>query len=56
MYLTAGELSDMLGISKQTVLYYDRIGLFSPAGRDEKGYRYYTCLLYTSIIEKWAEI
>ena len=26
MYLTAGELSDMLGISKQTVLYYDRIG------------------------------
>ncbi|WP_195282790.1 MerR family transcriptional regulator [Harryflintia acetispora] len=42
MYLTAGELSDMLGISKQTVLYYDRIGLFSPAGRDEKGYRYYT--------------
>lgn len=41
-YLTTGELARMLGVSKQTVIYYDRVGLISPAKRDEKDYRYYT--------------
>lgn len=42
IYLSTGELADMLGVTKQTVIYYDRIGLISPAKRGEKQYRYYT--------------
>lgn len=42
IYLTTGELANMLGIKKQTLVYYDNIGLISPAKRDEKNYRYYT--------------
>lgn len=42
IYLTTGELANMLGITKQTLVYYDNIGLISPAKRDEKNYRYYT--------------
>lgn len=41
-YLTTGELADMFGISKQNVIYYDRIGLLSPARRDAQEYRYYS--------------
>lgn len=42
IYLSTGELAQMLGITKQTVIYYDKIGLISPAKRGEKDYRYYT--------------
>lgn len=28
-------------ISKHTLFFYDKIGLFSPAGRDKNGYRFY---------------
>jgi effector-binding domain-containing protein len=42
IYLSTGELAQMLGVSKQTVIYYDKIGLITPAKRDEKEYRYYT--------------
>lgn len=42
IYLSTGELADMLGVTKQTVIYYDKIGLISPAKRGEKHYRYYT--------------
>ena len=31
----------MHGISRQTLIYYDKIGLFSPAFVDKKGMRYY---------------
>lgn len=41
-YLSTGELANMLGVSKQTVIYYDKVGLISPARRDDKDYRYYT--------------
>ncbi|QAA34487.1 MerR family transcriptional regulator [Clostridium manihotivorum] len=41
IYLSTGELAKMLGVTKQTVIYYDKIGLISPAKR-EKEYRYYT--------------
>ncbi len=30
------------GLSRSTLLYYDRIGLLRPAGRTASGYRYYT--------------
>ena len=40
---TAGELAKYQNISKQTLLYYDKIGLFKPAHIDEdNGYRYYS--------------
>lgn len=38
----AGEMARLHNISKQTLIYYDRIGLFRPAETDdETGYRYY---------------
>ncbi len=38
-----GEVSRYQGISKQTLIYYDKIGLFRPAYVDpNNGYRYYT--------------
>lgn len=40
---SAGELAKYQGISKQTLLYYDKIGLFRPSYTDpENGYRYYS--------------
>ena len=36
------EFAELFSISKHTLFYYDKIGLFSPAGRDSNGYRYYT--------------
>lgn len=42
IYLSTGELAKMLGVTKQTLIYYDNIGLISPAKRGEKDYRYYT--------------
>ncbi|NMM64970.1 MerR family transcriptional regulator [Clostridium sp. P21] len=42
IYLSTGELAQMLGVTKQTVIYYDKIGLISPVKRGEKHYRYYT--------------
>ena len=38
----SNEFAAIFGISKDTLLYYDRIGLFSPAFRAPNGYRYYT--------------
>lgn len=38
----AGEMAKMHDISKQTLIYYDTIGLFKPSEKDnETGYRYY---------------
>lgn len=42
IYLSTGELAQMFGLTKQTIIYYDKIGLISPAKRGEKDYRYYT--------------
>lgn len=42
IYLSTGELAKMLGVTKQTIIYYDNIGLISPVKRGEKEYRYYT--------------
>ncbi len=40
---SAGELAKMQKISKQTLLYYDKIGLFNPSYTDpDNGYRYYS--------------
>lgn len=35
------ELARQFGLSRSTLLYYDRIGLLSPSGRSDVGYRLY---------------
>ena len=42
IYMTIGDVSKIYGISKQTILYYEKLGLFPPAKIEENGYRYYT--------------
>jgi DNA-binding transcriptional MerR regulator len=36
------ELARQFGLSRSTLLYYDRIGLLSPSGRSDAGYRHYS--------------
>lgn len=40
--LQAQEFADLCGVSKDTLLYYDKIGLFHPAHISENGYRIYS--------------
>jgi len=40
--LTAAQFARIHNINKSTLLYYDEIGLFSPAYKADNGYRYYT--------------
>ena len=41
-YFSIGELSKLQNISRQTLIFYDKIDLFTPAYIDpENGYRYY---------------
>lgn len=37
-----GEFAALFEVKKDTLLYYDKIDLFKPAGVQENGYRYYT--------------
>jgi len=39
---TISRLAREFGLSRSTLLYYDRIGLLSPAGRSRSGYRLYS--------------
>jgi DNA-binding transcriptional MerR regulator len=39
--MTVGEVARMAGITVRTLHHYDRIGLLSPGGRGENGYRRY---------------
>jgi DNA-binding transcriptional MerR regulator len=39
---TISEIARACGLSRSTLLYYDRIGLLRPCGRTASGYRYYT--------------
>lgn len=41
-YLTTGEFAKLCKVNKQTLFYYDQIGLLSPLWKNEKGYRYYS--------------
>lgn len=40
--LQAQEFADLCGVRKDTLLYYDKIGLFHPAYVEENGYRRYS--------------
>ena len=39
--LTIGKLARQFGLSRSTLLYYDRIGLLKPSGRSPANYRIY---------------
>lgn len=41
LYFTTGEFAGILGVTKHTLFHYDEIGLFSPAIKEDNGYRYY---------------
>lgn len=41
-FMKIGEISDLFGLNKQTLHYYDKVGLFRPAHIEENGYRAYT--------------
>ena len=41
-YLSIGEFSKLCGVARKTLIFYDNIGIFSPAYKNEKNYRYYT--------------
>jgi len=40
--MTISRLAKQHGLSRSTLLYYDRLGLLSPGGRLHNGYRHYT--------------
>ncbi len=40
--LTVGALARRFGLSRSTLLYYDRLGLLRPSGRSLAGYRLYS--------------
>nr|WP_243686653.1 MerR family DNA-binding transcriptional regulator [Clostridioides difficile] len=56
-YFTTGEFAKLCGISKQTLIFYDKIGIFSPEYKDKNNYRYYSVyhmihLIYITIIKR----
>lgn len=48
-FFTAGELASVFGISKQSLLYYDKIHLLSPDFISENGYRHYSIDQYLDL-------
>ncbi|WP_405168748.1 MerR family transcriptional regulator [Paenibacillus sp. FSL H3-0286] len=40
--LTSGQFAKVMGISKDTLFHYDRLGILSPEVKAENGYRYYS--------------
>ncbi len=42
MNYTVGKFAHRFGLSRSTLLYYDRVGLLTPSGRSESGYRLYS--------------
>ncbi len=41
-YMNISEFAKISGTSRRTLIFYDEIGLFSPAAVGDNGYRYYT--------------
>lgn len=48
-YYTAGELADMFQIPKQTLLYYDKVGLLKPEYISQNNYRHYSISQYMTL-------
>lgn len=45
-YYTAGELADLFNLPKQTLLYYDKMGILSPEFISDNNYRHYSLKQY----------
>jgi len=45
-YYTAGELAEMFSLPKQTLLYYDKMGILKPEFISENNYRHYSMSQY----------
>lgn len=45
-YFSTGEFARLCKVNKQTLIYYDQIGLFSPIAKDANGYRSYSVAQY----------
>lgn len=41
-YMTTAEFAEFCGVTKDTLLWYDKQGILKPAATGENGYRYYT--------------
>lgn len=41
-YFTTGEFAKLANVSKQTLIFYDKIGVFSPEYKNENNFRYYS--------------
>ena len=41
-YISISEMANLHGITRQTLIYYDNIGLFKPVKVEKNGYRYYS--------------
>ena len=48
-YFTAGELAELYGIPKQTMLYYDKMGILQPEFIADNGYRHYDVPQYLTL-------
>ncbi len=48
-YYTSGELAKLFDIPKQTMFYYDKMGLLTPEFVAENGYRYYAAQQYLTL-------
>ncbi|MBB5335185.1 MerR family transcriptional regulator [Pectinatus brassicae] len=48
-YFTSGELANLYRIPKQTLLYYDKIGLLKPEFISSNGYRHYNIHQYLTL-------
>ena len=55
---TTGEFAKICNVNKQTLIYYDKIGLISPSIKAENGYRYYSIHQYElfSVIQLLKEL
>ncbi|MUK88415.1 MerR family transcriptional regulator [Ornithinibacillus sp. L9] len=42
VHLTTGQFAKLMGVSKDTLFYYDKVGIFSPEVVASNGYRYYS--------------
>lgn len=47
--MTASELAGLFGVQKQTILYYDKIGILKPEYISTNGYRHYTLRQYMTL-------
>lgn len=48
-YFTTGEFAKLCNISKQTLIFYDKSGVFSPDYKDDNNYRYYSIHQYDTL-------